>query len=164
MVFNYLRLTRFPDRLTMRGIVWALLSLAHSDYRSLGKWFTTIKTMSLLSAVCLTLIELTDWLSAVRGTCPAPNTRQAHLFESSGMAGASLVSPLCSPGALSASWTAQPVHCLVPQPYTPQEASLQVRHSGMPVGAGASAAVSTDSSTPEHLFRLRIFQMVALLM
>src|SRR5271163_2645090 len=98
----------------MRGIALVLLSLAHSDYRSLGKWFTTIRTMSLLSAVCLTLIELTDWLSAVRGMCPAPNTRQAYLFENSEMAGASRVSPLCSPGTLSASWTAQPEHCLVP--------------------------------------------------
>jgi hypothetical protein len=70
----------------MREIVSVLLSLAHSDYRSLGKWFTTIKTMSLLSAVCLTLIELTDWLSAVRGVCPAPTTRRAHLFKSSGKA------------------------------------------------------------------------------
>ena len=44
-----------------------LLSVAHSDYRSLGKWFTTIKTMSLLSAASRTLIELIDWLSAVLG-------------------------------------------------------------------------------------------------
>jgi hypothetical protein len=73
MVFGFLLPTRFPNRLTMRGIVLVLLSLAHSDYRSLGKWFTTIKTMSLLNAACPTLIELTDWLSTVRGDVPGPD-------------------------------------------------------------------------------------------
>src|SRR5258707_9305031 len=126
MVFNSLRPTRFPNRLTMREIVSVLLSLAHSDYRSLGKWFTTIKTMSLLSAVCLTLIELTDWLSAVRGVCPAPTTRQAQPPENSEVAGASQVSPLCSPDSLSASYTTPLVHCSVPQPCTLQEAWLLV--------------------------------------
>src|SRR6266436_8802996 len=103
MVFNSLQPTLLPNRLTMRGIVSVLLSVAHLEYRSLGKWYTTIKTMSLLSAVSLTLIELTDWLSAVRGTCPAPNTRQAQPFENSEMAGASRVSPRCNPDSLSAS-------------------------------------------------------------
>src|ERR1700677_3788422 len=96
MIFNSSQPTRFPNRLTMRGIVSVLLSLAHSDYRSLGKWFTTIKTMSLLSAVCLTLIEPTDWLSAARGACPDLTTRKAHLFESSGMAGVLQVSLRCN--------------------------------------------------------------------
>src|SRR5437868_3050825 len=122
MVFNSLQPTLLPNRLMMRGIVSVLLSVARSEYRSLGKWYTTIKTMLLLSAVSLTLIELTDWLSAVRGTCPAPNTRQAQPFENSAMAGASRVSPLSSPDSLSASWTAQPVRCLVPQRYTPRQA------------------------------------------
>src|ERR1700733_4462480 len=112
MVFNSLQPTPFPNRLTMRGIVSALLSPAHSDYRSLGNWFTTIKTISLLSAASPTLIELTDWLSAVRGTCPVPNAWQAEPFENLGVAGASRVSALCSPDCLSASWTAQPVRCL----------------------------------------------------
>jgi hypothetical protein len=76
--FRFLTAYTFSKSIDDAGIVWALLSLAHSDCRSPVKWFTTIKTMSLLSAVCLTLIELTDWLSAVRGTCPAPDTRQAQ--------------------------------------------------------------------------------------
>src|SRR5260370_16871887 len=103
MVFNSLQPTLLPNRLTMRGIVSVLLSVAHSDYRSLGKWYTTIKTMSLLSAVSLTLIELTDWLSAVRGACPVPTTRQAQPSENSEMAGASLVSPRSNLDSLSPS-------------------------------------------------------------
>jgi hypothetical protein len=50
------------------------------------------QTKSLLSAVCLTLIELTDWLSAVRGAYPAPATRQAQPFANSEMAGVLQVS------------------------------------------------------------------------
>src|SRR5216684_2157460 len=46
MVFNSLQPTPLPNRLTMRGIVSVLLSVAHSDYRSLGKWYTTIKTIA----------------------------------------------------------------------------------------------------------------------
>src|SRR5438067_12074023 len=97
--------------------------------------------MSLLSAACLTLIEPTDWLSAVRGACPAPSTQQAQPFEGSEVAGASRESPLCNPDSLSASWTAQPERCLVPQPYSPQEASPRVRPSLMPAEVEASAAV-----------------------
>jgi hypothetical protein len=52
MVFNSLQPTPLANRLTMRGIVSVLLSVAHSDYRSLGKRYTTINTMSLRSAVC----------------------------------------------------------------------------------------------------------------
>src|SRR5260221_712945 len=62
----------------MRLIASVHLSVAHSEDRSWGKWCTTIKTMSLLSAASPTLIELTDWLSAVRGACPAPDTRLAR--------------------------------------------------------------------------------------
>src|SRR5689334_640549 len=103
MVFNSLQPTLLPNRLTLRGIVSVLLSAAHSEYQSLGKWYTTIKTTSLLSAVSLTLIELTDWLSAVRGMCLDPHTRQAKPFENSQRAGASQVSPRCNPDSLSAS-------------------------------------------------------------
>jgi len=78
MVFNSLQPTPFLNRLTMRGIVSVLLSPANSDYRSLEKWFTTIKIMSLLSAVCLTSIELTDSLSAAGGVYPAPATGQTQ--------------------------------------------------------------------------------------
>src|SRR6267154_177301 len=60
MVFNSLQPTLLANRLTMRGIVSVLLSVAHSEYRSLGKRYTTIKTMSLLSAVSLTSIKLAD--------------------------------------------------------------------------------------------------------
>src|SRR6266851_1035928 len=73
------------------------------------------------------------------------------------MAGASRVSPRSNPDSLSASWTAQPARCLVPQPCTPQETWLRVRHLPMPVGAAASAAVSTNSSTPAHLFPRPVF-------
>src|ERR1700722_4552222 len=134
MVFNSSRPTPFPNRLTMQGIVSVLLSVAHSDYRLLDKPFTTIRTMSLLSAVCLTLIELTDWLSAARGACRSPSTRQAHPFAYSKMAGASRAFPLCNPDSRSASWTAQPVRCMVPQPYTPREAWLQAPHLPTPAG------------------------------
>src|SRR5712664_1744270 len=147
----------------MRLIASVHLSVAHSEDRSWGKWCTTIKTMSLLSAASLTLIELTDWLSAVRGACPAPDTRLAQLFESSEMAGASRASSHCNRGCRSASWTAQPVRYMVPQPCSPQEAWLQVQHSMMPVAVAASAVVSTNSSARKHLFRRRLFQMVALL-
>src|SRR5271163_2225023 len=152
MVFNSLQPIPIPNRLTMRGIASALLSLAHSGYRSLGNWFTTIKTMLLLSAAFRILIELIDWLSAVRGACPVPTTREAQPFENSEVAGASRVSPRSNPDSLSASWTAQPARCLVPQPYSPQEVWLLVRHSRMPVGVEASAAVSTNFSTRALLF------------
>src|ERR1700742_5190048 len=151
MVFNSLQPTPFLSRLTMRGIVSGLLSAAHSDYRSLDKRFTTIKTMSLLSAVCPTLIELPDWFSAERGVCPAPAARQAQPFANLEMAGASRALPLCNPDSLSASWTAQPERCMVLQPCTPQETWLRARHSPMPAGAEASAAVWTSSSTRAHL-------------
>jgi hypothetical protein len=72
---------------------------------------------------------------------PGPDHATSAAIRKLGMAGASRVSPLCSPDSLSASWTAQPVRCLVPQPYTPQEAWLLVRHLPMPVGVEASAAV-----------------------
>src|ERR1700730_11610177 len=112
----------------MRLIVSVLLqSPVDSDHLSWGNWCTTAKIMSLLSAASLTLIELTDWLSAVRGVFPAPTTRQVQPSEDSEVAGASRVSPLCSPDSLSASWTAQPVRCLGRQPCTPQEAWLRVR-------------------------------------
>src|SRR5947209_8896704 len=125
----------------MRGIVSVLLSVARLEYRSLGKGYTTIKSLSLHSAASLTLIELTDWLSAVRGICQIPNTREAQAFENSEAAGASRASPLCNPDSLSASWTALPVLCLVPQPYTQQAAWLMMRHFPMPVGVEASIAV-----------------------
>src|SRR5258708_5075388 len=148
----------------MRLIVSVHLSVAHSEDRSSGKWSTTIKPMSLLTAVSLTLIELTDWLSAVRGTRPAPGTRRAQFFKSSGMAGASRASSHCNRDCRSASWTAQPVRYMVPQPCSPQEAWLQVQHSLMPVALAASAAESTNSSTRKHLYRRRLFQMLALLL
>src|SRR5882757_10101932 len=116
MVFNSLQPTPFPNRLTMRGIVSALLSGADSEYQSWGKRSTTIKAISLLSAESPILIELTDWLSAARGACPARTKSQAQPSEDSEMDGASRVSPLCRPDSLSAFWTAQPVRCLVPQP------------------------------------------------
>src|ERR1700730_4644910 len=137
MVFNSLQPTLFPNRLTMREIVSVLLSLAHSDYRSLGKWFTTIKTMSLLSA------------------------RQARLFENSEMAGASRVSPRSNRGFHSASWTVRPVRCLAPQPYTQPATWLPVRRSGTPAAVAGSVAVSTNFSTRRHLFQHGLFQMVA---
>src|SRR5579863_4889677 len=78
------------------------------------------------------------------------------------MAGASRVSPLCSPDSLSASWTAQLARCLGRQPCSPQEAWLLERHLPMPVGVEASAAVSTNSSTRAHLFRRLVFLMKGL--
>src|SRR5258708_24302914 len=164
MAFNSWVHTPFQNPLMMRLIVSVHLSVAHSEDRSWGKWCTTIRTMSVVSGASLTLIELTDWLSAVPGPCPVPGTRQAQLFKSSEMAGAFRVSSRCNPDSLSASWTAQPVRYLVPQPCSAQEAWLQVRYSGMPVGAAASAAESTNSSTRKHLFMRRLFQLVALLM
>src|ERR1700721_600630 len=122
MAFNSLQPPPFRSPLAMREIVSALLSLAHSDYRSVGNWFTTIKTMLLLSVAFPTLIELTDWLSAVRGACLVPTTREEQPFENSEVVGASRVSPRSNPDSLSTSWTAQPVRCLVRQPYSPQEA------------------------------------------
>src|SRR5258708_38693967 len=96
MVFNSLQPTLLPNRLTTRGIVSVLLSVAHSEYRSLGNLYTTIKTTALLSAVSLTLIELTGWLSAVPGTCLVPRTRQAPPFKSSEMAGPSRATLACT--------------------------------------------------------------------
>ncbi|MCU1252616.1 MAG: Cna protein B-type domain, TonB-dependent Receptor Plug Domain protein [Edaphobacter sp.] len=92
-------------------------------------------------AVRLTLIEHTDWFLAERGTCPVQNTRKAQPFGNSEMAGASRVSLLCSLDSLSASWTAQPEHCLVLQPYIQQQAWLLEPHLPMPAGVAASAAV-----------------------
>src|SRR6202008_312320 len=141
MVFNSSQPTPLPNRLTMRGIVSVVLLVADSDYRSWGKWYTTIKTMSLISAACPVFIGRTEFLLAGRGIFPALNTRKAKPFENSEMAGASRVSPLCNPGSLSAPWTAQPARCLVPQLYTPLEAWLLERHLPMRVGMEASAAV-----------------------
>src|SRR5260370_41726457 len=95
MVFNSLQPTLLPNRLTTRGIVSVLLSVAHSEYRSLGNLYTTIKTTALLSAVSLTLIELTGLFSAVPGTCLVPSTRQAQPFKSSEMAQTSRASISC---------------------------------------------------------------------
>src|SRR3984885_2391004 len=159
MVFNSLQPTPFPNRLTMRRIVSALLSVADSEYQSWGKRSTTIKTISLLSAESPILIELTDWLSAALGPCPDPTTPEAKPSENSEMAGTSPVSPLCSPDSLSASWTAQPVRSLVPRPYTPQETWLRAPHLRMQVEVEAIAAVSTSSSTRARLSRRHLFRM-----
>ena len=72
---------------------------------------------------------------------PGPEEATSTAVRKLEMAGASRVSPLCNPDSLSASWTAPPVRCLVPQPYTPQEAWLPVRHLPTPVGVEALAAV-----------------------
>jgi len=93
--FQFLAAYTYSKSIDDAGIVSVLLSLAHSDYRSLGRWFTTIKTMSLLSAVCLILIELTDWFSAARGVC-RPDHATSAAIRSSEVAGASRVSPRCS--------------------------------------------------------------------
>src|SRR5260370_12614612 len=111
--------TSFQNPLMMRLIVSVHLSVAHSEDRSWGKWCTTIKTMSVLSGASLTLIELTDWLSAVPGPCPVPGTRQAHLFKSSELAGSLTVSSRCYPESLFISYTTHTLHYLFLQPLSP---------------------------------------------
>jgi hypothetical protein len=50
----------FKNLSTMRAMVWARPSAGLSEGRSWANWFTTTKTMLLLSAASLTSIEPTD--------------------------------------------------------------------------------------------------------
>src|SRR5260370_8228391 len=118
MVFNSWQPTPFPNPLMMRAIVSVLLSRVDSESRFWGNWCITIRPMSLLSAASPTLIELTDWSSAVRGTCLALSTRRVQLFKSSEMPGGSRASERSNRDAHSAFSIVHPARHLVPHPCT----------------------------------------------